>query len=132
MEASFYQYLSNNPLEYCPTPRALSVQVEGTEVTINMTDLNEEYPLYNSGNLGEKETLVVIEWLASFHARFWGEEETVPGIWSQGSYWHLDTRLEEYNNMEDDIWKKNAVRLDNLLKGHKDGRDHSPVDTRYI
>lgn len=34
-----------------------------------------------------------LRWLASFHARFLGEQ--VAGVWPIGTYWHLDTRRDE-------------------------------------
>lgn len=63
----------------------------------NQTIINrkgEEYIIYK-----------VLQWLASFHAVFWGTHEYVNGIieryqlQSYGSYWNLPTRPEEYKSM---------------------------------
>ncbi|CAG8720632.1 14092_t:CDS:2 [Acaulospora colombiana] len=62
----------------------------------------------------------VLNWLANFHGTFWGfhrntgiQKYLVPppleyqggqvsGIWSQGTYWYLDTRREEHQSVDED------------------------------
>lgn len=54
-----------------------------------------------------------LQWLANFHATFLGE--TVEGLWSQGSYWHLKTRHDEWSRMPEGPLKSAAESFDKAL-----------------
>lgn len=54
-----------------------------------------------------------LRWLASFHARFVGEAPE--GLWDEGSYWHLGTRLEELEALRDPSFARRAHELDRAL-----------------
>ena len=54
-----------------------------------------------------------LKWLARFHATFLGAEPI--GLWPIGTYWHLHTRPDEFNRMEDSWLKTNASRIDSAL-----------------
>lgn len=56
-----------------------------------------------------------LQWLAHFHARFLGPPP--PGLWEQGSYWHLETRREEWARMPPGPLKDAAEALDQRLRG---------------
>jgi len=79
-----------------------------------LEDLAPEFPVSSYGSCDASETRCVLQWLAGFHATFWGihqhKDENIPlvpppalvvndtvnpGIWEQGTYWYLDTRREE-------------------------------------
>lgn len=48
------------------------------------------------------------------------KNSTGGGVWEQGSYWHLDTRPDEYENMDDrDPLKINAKAIDSILRNAK-------------
>ena len=54
-------------------------------------------------------------WLAHFHATFLGVEPE--GLWPRGTYWHLDTRPDEWSAMPDGHpLKDSAERLDAALR----------------
>ena len=53
-------------------------------------------------------------WLAHFHATFMGE--TPDGLWEVGSYWHLDTRPDELEALDDVHLKQAAGEIDALLR----------------
>lgn len=55
-----------------------------------------------------------LQWLAHFHARFLGAPP--PGLWEQGSYWHLETRREEWARMPAGSLKDAAEALDRRLR----------------
>ena len=55
-----------------------------------------------------------LSWLAHFHSRFLSSPP--PGLWEQGSYWHLDTRREEWRGMPEGCLKTAAEGLDQRLK----------------
>ena len=77
-----------------------------------MEDLSLEFPLLKQ-HCNFKEALVVVDWLAKLHAQFLGK--TPEGLWPIGTYWHLETRQDEFTAMEDSPLKANAQKIDNKL-----------------
>ena len=95
-----------------------------------------------------------LRWLANFHATFMGCKPT--GLWDVGTYWHLATRQEEWQGMEDGQLKRlssaiderlNAAQFQTLVHGDaklanfcfgstnsncNDGPDVAAVDFQYI
>lgn len=57
---------------------------------------SRQFPRY-SGSLSFEEAAAALSWLAGFHAFFWGEAPE--GLWWQGTFWHLDTRREEFEGI---------------------------------
>eukprot|EP00884_Botryococcus_braunii_P008168 jgi/Botrbrau1/17352/Bobra.0015s0096.2 len=83
-----------------------------------MTDLRDMFPV-RKGSFSVEEAKVVLSWLAAFHAAFW-EVPLPPGLWEQGTYWYLDTRPDEFEEMGSE-WsdlKRAAPLLDRILKGY--------------
>ncbi len=73
-------------------------------------------------SLRVEEACVVLHWLANFHARFLNAEyqgdknQNWPkGLWERGTYWHLATRPDEWNAMEEGELKNAASQLDQRL-----------------
>ena len=58
-----------------------------------------------------------LDWLASFHARFLGLKPT--GLWEMGTYWHLETRSEEWKALDDSPLKEKAEEIDRILSSAK-------------
>lgn len=64
------------------------------------------------------QTKPCLQWLANFHATFlktspspqWSE-----GLWATGTYWHLDTRPDEYKAMAESPLKQQAQAIDQRL-----------------
>jgi thiamine kinase-like enzyme len=54
-----------------------------------------------------------LKWLANFHAAFMGEKPE--DIWSQGTYWHLETRPDELKALKDMALKRAAKAIDRKL-----------------
>ena len=57
---------------------------------------------------------VCLKWLAYFHVIFMGREPE--GLWPVCTYWHLDTRLDELDVLEDVELKQAATRIDQILR----------------
>jgi len=88
-----------------------------------------------------------LAWLASFHARFIGD--CCEGLWPEGTYWHLATRLDELEAVRDRSLRASAhavdaqlrdARFQTLLHGDpkeanfcftRDGRRVAAVDFQY-
>lgn len=56
----------------------------------------------------------MLDWLAQFHSV--GFKVPKEGLWPQGSYWHLDTRLQEWHRMPESPLKAGAHSIDQTLK----------------
>jgi len=94
------------------------------------------------------EIRVCLSWLANFHALFLGVDPE--GLWPVGTYWHLETRPDELEAMEDGHLKAAAGEIDRTLNEcrfktivHGDaklanfcfsqgGRDVAAVDFQYV
>ena len=61
-----------------------------------------------------KQAKQVLRWLASFHASYMNCD--ADSLWQQGSYWHLDTRTDEFQKMPDNDLKNFAHFIDLELK----------------
>ncbi len=58
-----------------------------------------------------------LTWLANFHGLFMSSSPE--GLWPIGTYWHLDTRPDEWNNMRHSELKKIAGEIDSKLNNAK-------------
>jgi hypothetical protein len=107
-ERLFYSLSSHPPT--CPIPSLLP---GGDEKNMYLSDLEPEYPV-SYQYLDERETRTALKWLASFHAFYW---DRVPEeLASQGSYWYLDTRLNELEGTKDRLIYSKAHILDQRVK----------------
>lgn len=100
------------------------------EHTLLLEDLGIEFPFPARGSLGREGAECVIRWLGGFHRAFYrlnlegskvpvvppplewvkghqfglgGNEggDGIEGVWKMGTYWYLDTRREELEEMVD-------------------------------
>lgn len=79
---------------------------------IVMQDLDTNYPRrISSPEINQIESC--LQWLANFHAKFLNAQPD--GLWSTGTYWHLDTRPDELAVMADGALKEAAAWLDKQL-----------------
>lgn len=99
-------------------------------------------------SLRDREVRACLGWLAHFHALFLGVEPE--GLWPVGTYWHLETRPDELEAMDDAELKAAAADIDRRLSGclfktivHGDakvenfcfsrrGHDVAAVDFQYV
>ncbi len=77
-------------------PLHLSQSKEG--LIFVLSDISEDYPRH-SEDLDQRQLTVALDWLASFHAFCWQERNLCNSLSPKGSYWHLDTRPEEYERI---------------------------------
>ena len=111
IEAEFYQNYSKDLLKQgVGLARCLHVEHDLGKTILCLSHL-ENAP---DNNYYES----VIEWLAHFHATTW--QRDCPTLQSVGTYWHLDTRPQEWQGMADKGWegrlKQAAPAVDRWLK----------------
>jgi hypothetical protein len=77
--------------------------------------------------------MAALSWLAAFHAFFWGRPRP-DGLWQQGTFWHLDTRQEELENVSWRELKDNAQAVGEPMGfEHPLGRSlSSSADARIV
>ena len=94
-------------------PRCLALESQGEKVLMVLEDLDKAgFPL-RKVSLTWKEISACLEWLAKFHASNLGRAPE--GLWEKGTYWHLETRPQELEALEDIPLKKAAHLIDRKL-----------------
>ena len=148
VEVNWYDKWSSQCSDICRVPDCLALEYSGNEILLVLEDLN------SSGFPGRREeaSMTVIKscllWLAEFHAIFMGQKPS--GLWEQGTYWHLETRPDELELIQDKKLKQAAATIDQILEASpyqtfvhgdaklanfcfsEDGSKASAVDFQYI
>ena len=146
IEQNWYEGLSQKLDDITKVP-ALIYNQKADTIALLLEDLNRLHFDQRHRSLNLDGIKRVLEWLARFHATFIGVEPE--GLWPIGTYWHLDTRPEEYEIMQSGWLKENARRIDEVLNNatyktivHGDaklanfcfsnGMDVAAVDFQYV
>ena len=141
VETAWYQSFTQQWDERCPVPVGLHCELQENEWLIVMQDLAEiGFPLISqfdvlavSDDLATKDTPyecastytsieqkqrdACLKWLANFHAKHINiNQQQSSSLWQVGTYWHLDTRPDEFNALADLPLKNQAKHIDRLLK----------------
>lgn len=112
VEIAWYQGLATSCHAQCRIPRCYAAESRSS-LTLVLEDLDEVgYPLRHRV-LSPDGLHACLDWLACFHATFLGVSSE--GLWERGTYWHLDTRPDELEVLEDGRLKSAARELDDLL-----------------
>lgn len=97
----------------CYIPRCLLVGKNDTQQWLILEDLCASgFPIIKK-NCSLAEAKTCISWLAQFHVLHL--QRKPQGLWITGSYWHLETRPDELENLQDTHLKATAYKLDNIL-----------------
>ncbi len=119
IEKDWYQHLAKQANKHCKIPRCYHSFEVDNEILLIMEDLDASgYPIRmhpNSVKLQDAKNC--LSWLAHFHAQFMGQSPN--GLWPMGTYWHLDTRPDEWESMTDIQLKTAAKDIDKRLNSSK-------------
>jgi len=111
VETLWYDKYSKNSL--ARLPHCLAIDKHEDEVLIVLEDLDEAgYPLRKQ-SVNWDEIVSCLDWLAKFHASYLGKSPD--GLWKTGTYWHLETRPHELEELEDQRLKEAAPLIDEKL-----------------
>lgn len=119
VEAQWYADWSSHCAGGSRVPACLGLAVVGEDQVMVLEDLDAAgYPVRRSPQGGASDTIpdwtnACLDWLAEFHATFMGE--TPEGLWPVGTYWHLDTRPDELESLDDPALKVAAGAIDARL-----------------
>ncbi len=157
VELAFYRQVAPRCDEACQTAQLLAGRKREGEWLMLLTDLDAAGFAARHHSPRGHELLACLDWLAAFHARFMSATGThdacgtrPPGLWSIGTYWHLDTRRDELANIHDATLRRLADELDRRLRAARfqtlvhgdakpdnfcftsDGRRVAAVDFQYV
>lgn len=119
VERSWYQEFARHTDNLCRIPHSYRTVAEGNELLLIMEDLNASgyHIRLDPDEVTLEDAKSCLTWLAHFHAKFMGAAHQ--GLWPVGTYWHLDTRPDEWGRMEDVSLKHAAKAIDDRLKNAK-------------
>lgn len=148
VEIAWYQQWSESCDETCRVPHCLALESSDDEVLMVLEDLNESGFPERKNSVSIAEMKICLSWLANFHAMFLGKRPV--NLWQIGTYWHLDTRPDELNALQDVALKKAASKIDKKLQDSpyqtlvhgdaklanfcfsQDGKKVAAVDFQYV
>ena len=113
VETEWYRQWSIRCDQACRIPNFLSYCHNDEAVLLVLEDLDAAgYPI-RLKQVNSKQMTICLKWLAEFHATFMGSDSN--GLWDTGTYWHLATRPEELEALEDESLKSAATVIDQKL-----------------
>lgn len=114
VETVWYHAWSHYCEQACYVPQCLALEVQGDEVLMVLEDLDQAGYQERKTTVSLDDMKVCLKWLAHFHATFMGKEPE--GLWPVGTYWHLDTRPDEWGALDDEALKQAAQAIDQKLQ----------------
>ncbi|XP_026039793.1 uncharacterized protein pkdc isoform X2 [Astatotilapia calliptera] len=119
VETHWYQNYSTN--QSCRIPACLAACSYGDEMLIVLEDLDVAGYDQRRTSVTDREIKACLSWLAHFHALFLGVAPE--GLWPVGTYWHLETRPDELEAMDDAELKAAAGDIDRILRSCMEERE---------
>ncbi|GAB1855301.1 DUF1679 domain-containing protein [Flavobacteriaceae bacterium MHTCC 0001] len=111
VEITWYKEYSKTSM--ARLPKCFAIESHQDEVLIVLEDLDKSGFSLRKQSIEWNDIDRCLEWLAKFHASYL---EKVPnGLWNVGTYWHLDTRPQELEVLEDKALKNVASTIDKKL-----------------
>jgi hypothetical protein len=113
VETAWYQRYATRCSDACRVPECLAFEHRADGVLLLLEDLDSAGFAGRRHRVQTAEVDACLTWLANFHATFM--KECPDGLWTVGTYWHLATRPEELQALEDSRLKIAAAELDRRL-----------------
>ncbi len=114
VETHWYKNRSQQCNEMCRVPSCLAAESFENEVLILLEDLDASGFDHRRSRVNLDEMHACLNWLANFHATFMCEKPE--GLWPTGTYWHLETRPDELQVLDDLELKNEASAIDRILR----------------
>ena len=129
-------------------PACFGTQKQEDEVLLVLEDLDASGFAGRRGSVNQTEWRACVRWLAAFHAEHLGSAPD--GLWESGTYWHLETRPDELERLDDQMLKDFASPIERVLKNSRfqtlvhgdaklanfcfnsDGSEVAAVDFQYV
>ncbi len=148
VETAWYDQWSKRCDNSCRIPKCMALETLNDEVLMVLEDLDTVGFGARKTSVSWNEIGACLKWLANFHATFLGEKPT--NLWNIGTYWHLDTRPDELEEMSNSDLKEFAQEIDRKLNNNQyqtfvhgdaklanfcfseDGKKVAAVDFQYV
>ncbi|WP_321470965.1 oxidoreductase family protein [Halarcobacter sp.] len=117
VEVNWYKNFSKQIDKRCRIPLGIKCFQNENEWLLVMEDLASVGYVSNVTYAYKTHLKASLEWLANFHAKYINIKSDI--VWSIGTYWHLDTRPDEFELLEDKELKKFAKLIDSELTSCK-------------
>lgn len=114
VETTWYGNWSERCDAQCRVPACLMFASFDDEVLVVLEDLDNAGFSNRRTVAGKDEMRACLNWLANFHATF--IDEPPKGLWPTGTYWHLETRPDELQALNDIPLKNAAMAIDRKLR----------------
>ena len=98
-------------------PQCYGVHQEGDQVLLVLEDLDAAGFLERHSFVNDLQWKSCVRWLAQFHVA--GMDVDLQGLWETGTYWHLETRPDELERLDDFELKQASNAIDQKLKSAK-------------
>ena len=113
VELAWYNLWAEQCDDSCRVAKHISSISHDREHFLILEDLDAAgFPIRKT-SLNLKQLKLGLNWLANFHAIFMGKSPE--SLWNEGSYWHLSTRPDEWEAMEESQLKHKAKEIDQML-----------------
>lgn len=148
VEMAWYSHWSGYCDEHCRVPVCLSSAALDADLVMVLEDLDAVGFPQRRSRVSASELHACLNWLANFHASFLGEQPIE--LWPTGTYWHLQTRPDEWQALSDQPLKNAATAIDQILRDCRyqtfvhgdaklanfcfssDGKQVAAVDFQYV
>ncbi len=117
VEVNWYKKFSSKTDERCPIPKGIKCFQSKNEWLIVMEDLANIGFKNTTYDANENHLKSCLYWLANFHAKYMNKKSDK--IWETGTYWHLNTRPDELEVLDDLELKSFAKKIDDELNNTK-------------
>ncbi len=117
VETAWYKKYAKQCDESCKVPNCYAIESDSDEIFMVLEDLDTSGYVSRLTSVTWKNIEACLTWLANFHATFLFQKPE--GLWETGTYWHLDTRPDELDVLEDKSLKKAASIIDEKLNTAK-------------
>jgi len=114
VEMAWYREFSETCDDSCRLPHCLAVESAENEMLMVLEDLDDSGFPVRKNSVSLAELKACLSWLANFHAINLNRKPT--NLWETGTYWHLETRPDELQVLDDIALKNAAAKIDQKLK----------------
>ncbi|QDT08434.1 Phosphotransferase enzyme family protein [Planctomycetes bacterium K23_9] len=114
VESAWYRDWSGRCGDRCRVPKCYLIDDSQGRAVFVLEDLDAAGFSARRSGLKIDAVKTCLSWLAEFHAEFIGEQPA--RLWSIGTYWHLDTRPDEWDVMPAGPLKDAAKKIDAALR----------------
>lgn len=113
VEVAWYQQHAQRCAPECRVPRCSGTEATDDGVVLALEDLDAA-GFDRRDSRRHEDLLGCLSWLAHFHATFMGRDPD--GLWPEGTYWHLDTRPDEWAALPEGPLKDAAAEVARRLR----------------